>query len=110
MDRLYQNIKKYAQNNQIRWRQHALSRMLERDITRDEIRSIIEHGEIIEHYPESEPYPGCLILGYATAKPLHAVITIDTENEFVYIVTAYIPDDLHFQSDLKTRKRGNNGQ
>lgn len=110
MNEWYQNIKTYVQNNKIRWRQHAFSRMLERNITREEIRSVLQRGEIIECYPDSRPYPGCLLFGYATTKPLHIVITIDTENGFLYIITAYIPDELHFESDLKTRKRGNNDQ
>ncbi len=80
--------------------------MIERNISRSDIRKVVEQGEIIEVYAESTPYPGCLILGYAQKKPMHVVLSIDGEDRLAYVITAYVPDTTHFEDDLKTRKQG----
>ncbi|MHB1231486.1 MAG: DUF4258 domain-containing protein [Burkholderiales bacterium] len=41
---------------------HALGRLLERGISRDDVLSVIGDGEIIESYPSSKPLPSYLIL------------------------------------------------
>jgi len=86
------------------WRQHALVRLMERSISRSDVKRAIKSGEIIEHYDDSKPYPGCLILGYAASVPLHVVLSFDQANYIVYIITCYEPDTKHFMDDLKTRK------
>jgi hypothetical protein len=53
---------------------HATIARLERGITIAEIEKALLNGEIIEHYPGSEPYPSCLVLGWLTSgDPLHVV-------------------------------------
>ena len=46
----------------VKWRLHALQRMLERGIIRADIASVVVSGEIIETYPTGKPFPACLIL------------------------------------------------
>lgn len=41
---------------------HARVRMFERNISTDDLISIISMGEIIEEYPDDEPCPSVLIL------------------------------------------------
>jgi uncharacterized protein (DUF433 family) len=36
---------------------HAVLRIYQRRITDDEVIKVIEHGEVIEDYPEDYPYP-----------------------------------------------------
>lgn len=45
---------------------HALSQMSRPDrmITTSEIRNVIEHGKVIENYPDDPRGESCLILGY----------------------------------------------
>ena len=60
-------------------------------------------GEVIEDYPEDFPFPSCLVFGHATnGSVIHVVVGYDME--YLYIVTAYIPDTTKFEEDLKTRK------
>ena len=59
-DLLIQLVKK----GRLRWQKHALERMLERDIYRSDVISVLENGEIIEEYSEDYPFPSVLILGY----------------------------------------------
>jgi hypothetical protein len=61
------NIKdlvKKIKDEKIKWGGHASERILERNITRDDVIESILHGKIIEEYPDDFPFPSCLILGY----------------------------------------------
>lgn len=62
-------------------------------------------GEIIEQYPDDFPWPSCLIFGHdANGKIIHVVAS--DNGQFSKIITAYIPNTETFESDLKTRKKG----
>lgn len=77
--------------------------MQEWDISRADVKKCIENGEIIEDYPEDFPHPSCLIFGYnVNNKVIHVVVGKDSE--YIYIITAYIPNTTKFEDDLKTRK------
>lgn len=83
---------------------HCLERMGERDISRADVKHCILEGEIIEDYPDDYPHPSCLIFGYAVnEKVLHVVAGSDNEN--IYIITAYFPNNKKFEDDLKTRRK-----
>lgn len=63
----------------------------------------IHTGKIIEQYPDSYPYPACLVLGVSTNNEyLH--IVAGCNGNVVCIVTAYFPDSDKFESDSQTRK------
>ena len=106
MDAHLRYIKEYFRNSQIRWRQHALARMMERGISRKDVKNAVAEGEIIESYADSKPYPGCLVFGYSEETPIHVVVSIDMNSEIAYVITSYVPDTTHFEVDLKTRKKG----
>ena len=42
---------------------HAIRRMAERDIAVSDVRMVLESGEVIESYPDDQPYPSKLALG-----------------------------------------------
>jgi len=98
-----EKISKSVTEGQINWRGHALARMLERGISRDEVEDVIFYGEIIEEYSNDYPFPSCLMF-YNDIKPLHVVLSYDEVNHTTYIITAYQPDLNHFEADLKTRR------
>jgi Domain of unknown function (DUF4258) len=83
---------------------HAIQRMFYRRISKDEVRSVITYGEIIEEYPNDEPFPCCLLLDYVQGIPIHVVLSMDEETETCYVVTAYIPDLEVWQDDFRTRR------
>jgi hypothetical protein len=39
------------------YRRHALVRMRQRQVDFDDIRRILDEGEVIERYPDDKPYP-----------------------------------------------------
>jgi len=106
MDKFYKQIWECFKNNQVLWRQHALTRMLERGISRKDVQMAVEEGEVIELYFDAIPFPGCLIFGSIGSKVLHVVVSINEKDNLAYILTAYTPDRTHFEDDLKTRKKG----
>lgn len=63
------------------------------------------NGEVIESYKSAKPYPCYLIYGNVDTRILHILIGWDVTDETVYVITAYEPDEHHFEADLKTRRR-----
>ncbi|MEA1947027.1 MAG: DUF4258 domain-containing protein [Thermodesulfobacteriota bacterium] len=92
------------ESGSVRWRKHALERMLERGILRRDVREIVLNGEIIEQYPASAPYPGVLVHGIVSGRNLHVVISWNDKSKLAYVISAYEPDEIHFMPDMKTRR------
>ena len=97
------DLKNACKNKKIIWKEHATQRLLQRKILRDEVIQCVLNGEIIENYISDNPFASCFVFGYSGIdKPLHVVCSFD--DEYIYIITAYIPDTIKFYDDLKTRK------
>ena len=45
------------------FRIHAITRMFQRRISKDDVRQVLENGETIETSPRDTPYPSRLVLG-----------------------------------------------
>jgi hypothetical protein len=101
---MLRNIQKAFDEGFVIWRQHALTRMLERDITRKDVFLAIKSGKAIEQYPEAKPYPAILILAKQQEKTIHVLAAWDEYSQYAYVITAYIPDSTHFEKNGKTRK------
>ena len=99
------NLKISINNWSIEWQRHALEQMMERCITRKAVKEVLKTGEIIEDYPDDKPYPSKLLFRSIQGKPLHVVAAFNTNNKVCYIITAYIPDLEHFESDYRTRRK-----
>ena len=85
---------------------HAMRQMNHPDrmISTSEVRKVIFHGEIIEDYPEDARGHSCLILGYGDAdRALHVVC--GPKDEYLAIITAYVPDQEQWDDSLKTRRK-----
>ena len=71
---------------------HALKRVVERNITDQEIRHAGTQATIIEDYPDDKYSPSCLLLGFTQAgRPLHIQVSL-ADTELVIIITLYEPD------------------
>jgi len=88
----------------VQWQQHALERLLEREISRAEVVNAIINGDVIETNTNDLPYPRYLILD-ADPLPLHVVVACDPAREVCHVVTAYRPDTEHFEPGFRTRRR-----
>jgi hypothetical protein len=72
----------------------------------DEVLEALDGGEIIEEYPDDQPYPSCLILGRTqAARPLHIVSAPVLAEQRLIVITTYQPDPARWEADFKRRKR-----
>ena len=82
---------------------HAQERLRQRGIKAKDVRNCVMTGEIIEQYPDDFPFPSCFIFGKTiNGKILHVVAS--DEGTGSRIITAYFPDNIKFEDDLKTRR------
>ena len=84
---------------------HAARQMArpERMITPGEVREIIEHGELIEDYPEDARGHSCLFHGRGNGnREIHVVCS--PKEDYLAVITAYLPSEDEWESDLRTRK------
>lgn len=86
------------------YRVHAIERMFQRDVNEEDVECIIETGEIIESYPDDQPYPSFLVLGFVKKRALHVVYAKD-ENGSIIVITVYEPTIEKWFNDLKTRRK-----
>jgi hypothetical protein len=98
-----EKLRMLYKSGNIKWSTHCLERMQERDISREDIKKCVMYGEIIEDYPDDYPHPSCLVFGYAVDNKVIHVVAGSDEND-IYIITAYYPNTVKFENDLKTRK------
>ena len=84
---------------------HAIRQMFNRRISKNNVLHIIKNGQIIIDYPDDQPYPSCLLLGFIDDKPIHVVLANDKENQTGIVITAYIPDPLLWSDDFKARRK-----
>ena len=92
------------ENGKIFWRKQVLQRMGEQNITCKEVKQVLTQGKAVQHFPTGRPFPRALF-AMKTERPLHVMVAIDPEQERVYIIAVYQPDNNTFESDSKTRKK-----
>ena len=86
LDGIRDNIKE----RQYRFSDHAVKRMIKRSISRQEIETVIDEGEIIEEYPDDKYSPSCLVCGKTKAgRTLHIQVSLPP---VVVVITAYEPN------------------
>ncbi len=85
-------------------KQHAYHRMKERNLNIHVIEEVINSDEIIEQYPDDNPFPSVLILGRTNNEnPIH-IVCAPTDIGLV-IITAYHPSSDNWEFNWKTRKK-----
>lgn len=87
------------------YRIHAVQRMFERGIAEAEVRSVLTHGEEIAAYPDDNPYPSRLLLGWRGERPVHVVAAYNTADEEHIVITVYEPSPALWEAGFRRRKR-----
>ncbi len=96
-------IQRYVQADRFTFTDHAVRRMLERNINDLEVKQAILSGEIIEEYPDNKYSPSCLIYGQTeSGRDLHVQCSLPPQ---VKIVTTYEPDPAEWLDNRIRRKR-----
>jgi len=85
---------------------HAVQRLYERSISKDEIREAMENGEVIKEYNDDKPFPSRLLLYAGSKRNLHVVYSIepDCEEEKCIIITIYEPSSIEWDEDFRKRR------
>ena len=86
------------------FRLHAVQKMFERQISTEDVREVIENGEVIREYADDRPYPSRLMLGWIGERPLHVVAADNPADSETIIITAYEPDPAMWEADFKRKK------
>jgi len=92
-------------NKKLLFLPHAVRQMskLDRMISTNEVREVIQYGEVIENYPDDPRGHSCLLLGYGNNdRPIHVVCS--PKDEYLAIITAYIPNEEEWENDFKKRR------
>ena len=85
---------------------HALRQMSRPDrmISAADVRRVVEAGDLIESYPDDARGHSCLLLGRVDDKrSIHVVCS--PKNEYLAVITAYVPSLEEWESDLRTRRK-----
>jgi hypothetical protein len=71
---------------------HALRRMFQRSVTIADVPNVIESGEVVEDYPDDEPWPEVVLLGVVNRVALHVVVGRDPRTGRCVTITVCRPD------------------
>ena len=99
-----ETIRKFIREDKFLISDHARIRMFQRNISTDDVEDLITKGEIIEEYPEDEPCPSVLILGFLNKNPCHIIVAQCEDH--IRIVTVYYPEKKKW-IDYKVRRDRN---
>jgi hypothetical protein len=89
---------------ELEFRAHAIRRMYERKISKDEVRDVIKIGKIIEEYPDDTPFPSKLIIGWINTRPIHVVLADIIEDKKTIIITVYEPNIKKWNENFERKK------
>jgi len=93
-------ISDLARQDRIAFKKHSLLRMHERKLNADEVKMALEHGEIIEQYPEDHPLSSYLICAHPSKqKIIHVVVALDINDQMLWVITVYIPEPEEWEED-----------
>ena len=82
---------------------HVLRRLVQREITEQEIRQAGARAVVIEDYPDDKYSPSCLLLGFTEqGKPLHIQVSL-ADTTLMRVITVYDPDPSDW-IDFTTRR------
>lgn len=84
-------IKNYITKDKFIISIHARERAFQRNISTDQIISVILNGELIEKHEELNPCPRARILGYIDDTP-YQVVVAECKDKII-IVTVYISEE-----------------
>lgn len=101
----HEELKTVVRQQRFEWRRHVLEQMAARGLRCADVIEVVLAGELIEEYLDDWPHPSALFMGWVGDGPLHVVAALDDRNRWAYIITAYRPDEEHFESDWRTRRR-----
>lgn len=102
-----QGLRRSIEKRHVQWQRHALERIFQRGIKREDVFKVLRKGEIIEEYPDDKPWPSALFLAWVDSQPIHVVAAYSKQIQKVAIITVYEPSLDYFENDFRTRRKKN---
>lgn len=81
---------------------HAFQKFFERNISPDECIEVFKQENIIQSYSDDKPFPSELRHGEINGRIIHIVSA--SNSDYVYIITAYIPNPKKWNHNFTERK------
>lgn len=78
--------------------------MFQRNINVDDVRHVLDTGEVVEDYPDDIPYPSYLMLGWCGSRPIHVVVANNNRIQETIVITVYEPDLTQWEPGYKRRR------
>ena len=83
---------------------HARTRMFQRGSSTHAVEEVgLSPSAVVEEYPEDQPFPSRLLLGWPQGEALHLHVAADAASDRLIVVTAYRPDPARWESDFTRR-------
>ncbi len=98
-------IQRCVRQRKIQWTYHINMRLQKRGIFRRSILDSVDRYDVIEEYPDDKYFPSYLVSTQYQGEYVHIVFAADVEEDNVRIITAYRPNLLEWEQDLKTRRK-----
>jgi hypothetical protein len=87
------------------FRIHAIQRMFERRVSEENVRQVLQFGEMIEDYSDEMFYPSGLMFGRRGDRPLHVVMAENAKEDELVVITVYEPNPTQWKSGFRNRKQ-----
>jgi len=84
-------IRDLVQAGKYEFSQHAEKEREEDQIRVEELEAALKNCEVVEDYPQDRRGASCLVLGFAGSRPIHAVCSIKSDPDELFLITVYDP-------------------
>lgn len=91
--------------NKLLFRTHAIQRMAQRNISKEDVCNVVNTGRTILRYPDDKPFASRLILGYSNERPLHVLLAEDFASATNFVITVYEPHPDKWNEQFEERRR-----
>jgi hypothetical protein len=78
--------------------------MFQRRIDEEAVRCTLAAARVVEEYPDDQPYPSRLMLGWSGSRPMHIVIAENRIDNQIIVITVYEPDPNEWEPGYMRRK------
>jgi len=96
METWLDSIQRCFRSDGVLYTRHAREEMKQEEFGRileQEVHEAVLCGEVIEEYPDDEPYPSRLIYGQTrSSRPLHVLCAYEPDDQMAIVITVYQPD------------------
>ena len=86
------------------YRVHAVERMFDRDISEDDVQSVLLDGEEIAAYRHTHLIPAAWCSGWCGTRAIHVVVDENRDDDELIVITTYEPQPDLWEFGFKRRK------